>query len=104
MLQHNIVAQNLAVHLGGLVDDAGVGQRDDDPFQFVGERVLQGEGEQGARFACACRRGERVQPRLALRRLQRILVDRSAHSVHGRRRRTGEQGVLVLLELLPQGV
>jgi hypothetical protein len=67
MLQHRCLTQDFAVHFGGLVDNAGVGQRDDDALQPVGERVLQGEGEQGARFACACRRGERVQPRLARR-------------------------------------
>src|SRR5262249_57116442 len=94
------VLEDLAVHVGSLLDDAGIGDGEDDAIQTVFDRVEKGKREPRARFAPTSRNGEAEKAGRKFSGLQTGFVDSVASALEQRGLFPGEFG-LIGLELSP---
>jgi hypothetical protein len=84
VLEDGFGAERLAEHGGVLLDDAGVGDDVDHPFEAMSERMLKGKGERRQSFAAAGRHREGEEARLLLRLLPAGGEDGGTLTVHQR--------------------
>ena len=98
VLQHGILAEEIAVDVRVLLDDARVGQCNDGAAQLMASGMTKREGHNRPRLPPACRDGEREEARRKFGGVEAGPVDVRANAVDLGRSGTGQERCLLSLQ------